>query len=258
MQSLTSARNPLLKEVRKAVLHGTTTDSGFCVAESLHLLDEALRSDCEIQAVIVSEGARAAVEDRSVHTRILALPDQLFRTLASTENSQGVIALVRPPRWTLEDIFRLPVLAVILDGVQDPGNAGAIIRSAEAFDATGVVFLKGTVNPYNPKAIRASAGSLFRVPLAAGVEPPTILDALEKNKIEVYALMPKGAVDLGACDLRRDCALIAGSEARGVGERLARIAIPVRIPAVKVESLNVALATGIALYEARRQRTGRA
>ena len=258
MQSLTSARNPLLKEVRKAVLRGTTTDSGFCVAEGLHLLNEALRSECEIQAVIVSETARAAVEEGPVPARVLTVPDQLFQTLASTESSQGVIALVRPPRWTLQDIFRPPALAVILDGVQDPGNAGAIVRSAEAFDATGVVFLKGTVSPFNPKAIRASAGSLFRAPLVAGVEPETILDALERNKMKVYALMPKGAVDLSACDLRRDCALIAGGEARGVSERLAEMATPVRIPAANVESLNVALATGIALYEARRQRTDRA
>ena len=256
MQSLTSARNPLLKEVRKAVLNGTTTESGFCVAESLHLLDEALRGDCEIQAVIVSEGARAGVEDRSIRSRTLVVPEQLFQTLASTETSQGVIALVRPPRWTLQDIFRRPALAVILDGVQDPGNAGAIVRSVEAFGATGVVFLKGTVNPFNPKAIRASAGSLFRVPLVAAVEPGTILDAIERVKMKVYALMPKGAADLTACDLRRDCALIAGSEARGVGERLAEIAIPIRIPTAHVESLNVALAAGIALYEARRQRTG--
>ena len=256
MQTLTSSRNPLLKEVRKAVVRGTTTGGGFCVAESLHLLEEAVRSDCEIQAVIVAEAARAAVENRSTQLRILVLPDELFQTLVTTETSQGVITLVRAPQWALHDILVPGCLAVILDGIQDPGNAGAVIRSAEAFGATGVVFLKGAVSPFNPKAIRASAGSLFRVPVIAGVESEAAADALKRIKIKAYALMPKGAIDLSACDLRKDCAVIAGSEAHGVSEPFTRFATQVRIPTATVESLNVALAAGIALYEARRQRGG--
>ena len=256
MQTLTSARNPLLKEVRKAVLRGTITASGFCVAESLHLLEEALRSECEIQAVIVSEPARAAVEGRSIQERVLVLPDELFQTLAATETSQGVITLVRAPQWALHDVLVPGCITVILDGIQDPGNAGAVIRSAEAFGATGVVFLKGTVSPFNPKAIRASAGSLFRVPVIAGVDSEAAADALKRIKIKAYALMPKGAVELSACDLSKDCAVIAGSEGHGVSEPFARFAESVRIPTAAVESLNVALAAGIALYEARRQRGG--
>src|SRR5438552_3042570 len=160
MPTLTSPRNPLLKEVRKAVARGTTTDDGFCVAESFHLLEEALRSDCEISGVFAAESVRSAVES---HVRglkkiqVTVLPDDLFRGISATETSQGVIALVRPPHWTVEQLFRGQSLAVILDGVQDPGNAGAILRSAEAFGATGVAFLKGTVSPYNPKCLRASA-----------------------------------------------------------------------------------------------------
>src|SRR6202035_4126314 len=91
-----------------------------------------------------------------------------FRDLSSTETPQGVIALVRPPAWTLDQILSGCALVVVLDGVQDPGNAGAILRAAEAFGATGAVFLKGTVNPYNPKCLRGSAGSVFRLPLVLG------------------------------------------------------------------------------------------
>ncbi len=82
--------------------------------------------------------------------------------------SQGVVTLLRPPTWTLDHVFRGLSLVVVVDGVQDPGNGGAIVRAAEAFGATGVVFLKGSANPYNPKALRASAGSVFRIPLVAG------------------------------------------------------------------------------------------
>jgi len=87
------------------------------------------------------------------------VPDALFESIAGTESSQGVIALVAPPAWILEQLFRGRSLVMALDGVQDPGNAGAIVRAADAFGATGVMFMKGAVSPFNPKALRASAGS---------------------------------------------------------------------------------------------------
>ncbi len=159
-----------------------------------------------------------------------------------------------PPAWTLEQLFRGQSLAVILDGIQDPGNAGTMVRAAEAFGATGVVFLKGTVSPYNPKCMRASAGSIFRVPLAAALDERLLLAAVEQRKLEMFALLPKGALDLGECNFSRKCAIIVGSEGRGVSDRLRAKAIDVRIPTVGVESLNAALAGGIALYAARNQR----
>jgi len=257
MTTLTSVRNPLLKEVRKAILRGTLTNDGFSVAESFHLLEEALRSDCEIPAIFAAESVRTAVESHVrglKKIRVVVLQDPLFRTISATESSQGVVALVRPPRWTIEQIFRGRSLAVILDGLQDPGNAGSIVRAAEAFGATGVAFLKGSVSPYNPKCLRASAGSVFRVPLVPAMDERLLLAAVEQRKIEMFALMPNGALDLGECNFSRQCAIIIGSEGHGVSERLRGKALDVRIPTVGVESLNAALAAGIALYAARKQR----
>src|SRR5207247_1254225 len=94
----------------------------------------------------------------------------VIRKLADTESSQGVMTLAAPPAWKLEQIFCGQSLIAVLDGLQDPGNAGAIVRAAEAFGATGVLFTKGTVSPFNPKTLRASAGSLFRVPFVYGLE----------------------------------------------------------------------------------------
>ena len=191
----------MLKEVRKAILRGTTTADGFAVAESFHLLEEALRSDCEIGAVFAAESVKSAVE-RHVgglkKVRVMVLPDELFRSISATEASQGVMALVRPPAWTLEQLFRGRSLVVILDGLQDPGNAGTIVRAAEAFGATGVVFLKGAVSPYNPKCLRASAGSIFRVPLVPAMDERLLLAAVEQRKLEMFALMPKGALEVGS------------------------------------------------------------
>jgi RNA methyltransferase, TrmH family len=257
MQLLTSPRNPLLKEVRKAVLRGSQTDDGLCVAEGFHLLEEALRSDCQISTVFAAESVRSAVESHVKglkQIRVLALPDDLFHTFSSTEASQGVIALVRPPAWTLEQLFRGQSLVMVLDGVQDPGNCGTILRSAEAFGSTGIALLKGSVNPYNPKCLRASAGSVFRVPLVSGLEERLLLAAIEQRKLDMYALVSSGEMDLRDSKFERRCALIVGSEGHGISERLRAKSVDVRIPTVAVESLNAAMAAGIALYEARRQR----
>ena len=257
MQVVTSARNPLLKEVRKAVVRGSLTEDGLCVAEGFHLLEEALRSECEIPAVFAVEAVRSAVE-RHVNglknIRVIGLQDDLFQSLSSTETSQGVISLVRPPSWSLDQLFRGQSLVIVLDGVQDPGNAGTIIRSAEGFGATGVAMLKGSVNPYNPKCLRSAAGSIFRVPLAAGIEQQLLLAAIEQRKADLYSLAQNGAMDVADCRLDRRCALVVGSEGRGVSERLRAKSMDVRIPTVGVESLNAATAAAIALYQARRQR----
>jgi TrmH family RNA methyltransferase len=256
-ETVTSPANPLLKEVRRAIARGELTRGGYCVAETFHLLEEALRSDCEVQAVLASDSVRSAVEGhvgRLAGVRILVLPDGLFREISGTESPQGVLALVRPPQWRLEQLFRGRGLVVVLDGVQDPGNAGAIVRAAEAFGATGVMFLKGAVSPYNAKTLRASAGSAFRVPLVAALDAVLARAALEQHRLDVYAATPSGAKSLTDVDLTRNCALIIGSEGHGVSERLRAGAFDLRIPVIGVESLNAATAAGILLYEARRQR----
>jgi TrmH family RNA methyltransferase len=254
---LTSARNPVLREVRRALDRGELTPDGYCVAESFHLLEEALRSDCTIKAVLAAASVKVAVE-RHVrnlnHVRLLVVDDALFGEIAATETTQGVITLVRPPSWSLDQLIRGRTLLVVLDGLQDPGNAGAILRSAEAFGATGVMMLKGTVSPYNPKAIRASAGSIFRIPLVAGVDPELARAALEQNRLDVLASSARAPTDLTSVDLRRKVALVIGSEGHGVSDRMRAISREIRIPTLGVESLNAAMAAAILLYEANRQR----
>jgi len=260
VDTITSAANPLLKDVRRALQRGSLTAEGYCVAETPHLLDEAVRSKREVAAVLLAQSAKSA-RTRQLpglgNVRVVRVPDRLFDGLAPTESSQGVIALVRPPEWTLEQLFGAPALVVVLDGLQDPGNAGAILRSAEAFGATGALFLKGTVSPFNAKAVRASAGSLFRLPFVTGLDGVEALDALGRRQLEIYAAVPYGAgsTPLPDADLRRGCALVVGNEARGVSPRMRARARELSIPTRQVESLNAAVATGILLYEAWRQRS---
>jgi TrmH family RNA methyltransferase len=242
VETLISDKNPLLKEVRRLAAGGAAGEDRLVLAEGPHLLDEALRSKIEIHAVILAESA-PKLSDLGA-TRVVRVLDRLFDKLAPTESPQGVLTLVRLPEWTSADLLCGTPLVVVLDGVQDPGNAGAILRTAEAFGATGAVFLKGTVSRSNPKCLRASAGSAFRVPVVDEIPAGLML----------YAADPRAKLSVAGAKLAGPCAIVIGAEGRGVRPELLARATGVKIPTAGVESLNAAVATGILLYEARRQR----
>jgi len=254
-ETITSAANPLLKDVRRAMERGGLSPQGWCVAETPHLLAEALRSRCRVKVVLAAESAKLP---RLPGVRIVVVPDALLQKVSGTETSPGVMALVEPPEWNEEQLFQGRTLGIVLDGLQDPGNAGTILRAAEAFGATGAIFLKGTASPFNPKTLRASAGSLFRVPFLYGMDPALALAAFERNRVKLYAAVPSSACPVADADLTVPCAFIIGNEARGVSRELRAAAQEVSISTVGVESLNAAVAAGILLYEARRQRNLRA
>lgn len=251
-QTITSAANPLLKDVRRALARGGLTSDGLCVAETFHLLEEALRSGRDVPVVLAAESTEHQL-GRVRGAKILILPDPLLQSISATESAQGVIALVRPPEWTLDDVFGRRPLVIVLDGLQDPGNAGAVVRAAEAFGATGAVFLKGSVSPHNPKTLRASAGSLFRLPFVFGVDA----GAVRRPGVPLFAAVAGAHRALTDADLAADCALIVGNEAHGVSRDLRAAAVEISIPTSGVESLNAAVAAAVLLYEARRQRSAR-
>jgi TrmH family RNA methyltransferase len=258
LETIGSAANPLVKDVRRAIARGGLTSEGWCVAETLHLLEEALHSRSAVKCVLAAESARGQLPPLP-GIKAAVLPDALLQKLSGTEASQGILALVEPPEWKLEQLFEGRALVVVLDGVQDPGNAGAIVRAAEAFGATGAIFLKGAASPFNPKTLRASAGSLFRVPFLYGMDPALARAALAENGVAVYAAVPSrsGVSVVSDADLTAACALIIGNEGRGVSPEWRGAAREVSIPTVAVESLNAAMAAGILLYEASRQRAPR-
>jgi TrmH family RNA methyltransferase len=263
-ETISSAANPLLKDVRRAMARGSLTSKGWCVAETFHLLAEALRAHSQIRVVLAAESVYSAASHlirRHDGIQLVTVPDRLLQSLSDTETSQGVMALVEPPHWNFEDLFGGCPLLVVLAGLQDPGNAGAIIRAAEGFGATGALFTKGTVSPYNPKTLRASAGSLFRVPFLHGTDPVEARAAIAQHGVKLFAAVPTDpsapASEPSALNFRQPCGFIIGSEAHGIAPELRSAAQDVSIRTVAVESLNAAVAAGILLYEARRQRDGR-
>ena len=253
---ITSPRNSLLQEIRKAAALGRPTEDGLIVAEGPHLLEEALRGKWKIEQAFVTAGAGrrfSGLIDR-VECDVLEVSDRAFSGMASTETTQGLLALMRPVTWSWRDLTRGATLLVVLDGIQDPGNAGTMVRSAEAFNASGVVFLRGSVHVSNGKLLRAASGSMFRIPYLEQLSTSDFLSSLRGTGINLYALSAAGGIEISQASLTGKAALVVGNEGGGISPELSASAIPVSIPIAKVESLNAAVAASIALFEAARQR----
>ncbi len=261
LRSVISRQNSLVKELRRAFAHGELVD-GYAAIESVHILEEAIRSGLKFKAVFFAESARPRAErllpQIGAHIETLLLPDEVFASAVDTESPQGVAALVRfKESSTSMEAMLAPdaPLLVCLAGVQDPGNLGTVVRSAEAFGASGVLLGERTVSQFNSKAIRASAGSMFRMNVAR-VELAGVLPRLRERGLRLVATSSHKARTLGEAQLTGPLALFIGSEGTGLPrELLGQMDETVAIPhSPRVESLNAGVAASIVLYEIARQR----
>lgn len=273
-----SRQNARVRELRAAFARSSSREGAIAI-EGENLIREALRSELRIRTVFLRRelDRRGEPERRESAMRMLdrlglaasipvvELTPPVFDSTVETESPQGIAALVEPPNFTLSEILAgskgTEPLLVITASLQDPGNLGTLVRSAEAFAATGVIALPGTVSIWNAKALRASAGAAFRLPVLQE-RSAAAFAAMAERQIPVYAAVPAGgdeAIPCSSCDLTRPAAILIGNEGSGLSAELldqadARIAIPMPGPS---ESLNAAVAASILLYEAARQRTAR-
>jgi TrmH family RNA methyltransferase len=260
-----SKQNPRLKELRRALASPARSGAGNATPiagiEGPNLLHEALRAGLNIETVFVAEGFEQLLANIGVPGQIdvLQLPKEILDQALTTEAPQPIAALVSLPAWTWNHLFSHPSLAapliLVLAGLQDPGNLGTILRSAEAFGTSGVISLPGTVSPWNAKALRASAGSVFRLPFIDST-PDECFHRLRAAGLRILTTAIHGAQPAESAHLAGPIALLIGNEGNGVPEDLASrcdtaITIPTPGP---VESLNAAVAASILLYETARQR----
>ena len=226
------------------------------MAEGPHLLEEVLRSLWKVEEIFCTGEAPVRFSGLFAKTRVAVteLSPRAFESIATTEATQGVLALLRPREWSFEELIAGNALTVILDAIQDPGNAGTIARSAEAFGASGMILGEGCARVSNGKVLRAAAGSLFRIPYLEDLTRCQIVELFDDAGLRVYALAGDGKTPLTSCDLRGPCALLIGNEGAGLTSDLLGLGESVRIPSIRVESLNAAVACSIALFEAARQR----
>ncbi len=258
-----SKQNARLKELRRALANPGRDGQGLAGIEGPNLIEEALRAGLAVDCVFVAEGAERLLDSLALpqEAEILLMPRDLLDSVLATETPQPVAALIKPPTWTWADLVdRGPEsapLIVVLAGIQDPGNLGTMLRSAEAFGASGILSLPGTVSAWNPKAVRASAGSVFRVPLFCMTAEDSFR-RLHEAGVKIWTTAVVGAEAAERVNLAGPVALLIGNEGNGVAAELAAradgaITIPCPGP---VESLNAAVAASVLLYEASRQRTG--
>ena len=253
--------NALVKEVRRAFSRGQLTENGDCAIEGLRVVEEAIRSGVRFQAVFFSESGKNLAErllpQIGSHVETLVLPDKLFAGMVDSETPQGVAALVHYKQKSVANVLERadtgPV--VVVAGLQDPGNLGTIVRSAEAFGAAGVLLGEGTVSPFNPKVVRGTAGSIFRLPIAQG-KTSEIVSEVRASGVRLVATSSHKGVPLPEANLALPLAVLVGGEGAGVSkDLLGKVDGIVAIPhSPQVESLNAGVATSIVLYEiARRQ-----
>jgi TrmH family RNA methyltransferase len=256
-----SKQNSRLKELRRALASPGRDGNELVGIEGPHLLSEAVRAGLKIHCVFAAQGAEALLDRLSLpsDSEVLLFPADILAGALATETPQPLAALVQVPAWTwsrlLDGDRKTEPLVLVVAGLQDPGNLGTIIRSAEAFAANGIVCLPRTVSPWNPKTMRASAGSVFRVPIVTGLTPDS-LARLRKAGLKTYSATAHAARPVHLANLAGPVALVIGNEGRGVPQDLVAqadgaVTIPCPGP---VESLNAAVAASVLLYEASRQR----
>jgi len=256
-----SRQNTLVKDLRQSFSQAELTDDGHCAIEGSHLLEEAIRSGIRIKAVFFSQSAEARASrllpQLGHQTETILLPDDVFKSAVPSEAPQGVAALIKPRASTLEELLAVESPFILgAAGIQDPGNFGTMIRSAEAFSAAGVIATENTVSTLNSKVIRASAGSIFRLPVVKGTAVAT-LAMLKSSGVRIAATSSHKGRPLPEVDLRGAICVFIGSEGQGVPkELLANVDETIVIPhSDKVESLNAGIAASLILYESARQRS---
>ncbi len=260
LRRITSRQNAILKEMRAAFRRAELTETGDVAIEGMKNIEEAIRSGLKFRAVLFSDsGARNAeriVGQLRANVEKLLVDDEVFRGVVETESPQGVAALVQLQAFTVQNAIAGDApLVVVAAGIQDPGNLGTIIRSAEAFGATGVLLAEGTVSRHNNKVVRASAGSVFRMPCVAS-KFAEMLEPLRKHGVRLIGTSSHRGKPASETDLRHGLALVIGNEGAGLSPAITKaldeyVSIPHKSG---VESLNAGVAASILLYEASRQR----
>jgi TrmH family RNA methyltransferase len=250
-----SRQNGRIKELRAALARGTRTP--HMAIEGVHLVQEAVKSGLKLHTVFVRSGNEAILNQIAVgDAEVLVVAEEIFLSATSTEHPQGIAALLEAPQFTTQAMLGGNPLVVVAAGLQDPGNLGTLVRSAEAFGASGMMLLPGTVNLWNAKTLRASSGSAFRLPVVA-LTAADAFAALRAQRVRIFAAVARGGDS--EADLRGPSALLVGNEGAGlpdewIAEADALVTIP--LPGA-VESLNAAIAGSLLLYDAMRQRQGR-
>ena len=257
---ITSSGNKKIKDLAALIKKSSARKKqNAYIIEGIRMFRELQRD--EILDVYVGENFEAENKDllSEIYPQYETVSDRIFESISDTKTPQGVMAVAKRKEYTLNDILRTkddPHNLLILDSLQDPGNLGTLVRAGEGAGITGIIMNETTVDIYNPKVIRSTMGSIFRVPFIYVKDLKETVAKLYSKKIDIYASSLEGAIEYDCMDYTKDTAFIIGNEAAGISKEILDIVEnKVKIPMLgKVESLNAAVAGSILMYEVFRQR----
>jgi len=263
---LESRANPLLKTIRLVSSGSRRAPKRLVLAEGIRVLEEVEKAGLEIEAVVLSDDFGKILREKELldrwlvrGVRVYKIKGNLFQSISAVQTPQGAAALVRVPEIALDSVAPADnPLILYACGIQDPGNLGTLIRAAAAAGATLACTSKGTVSARNPKAVRSSAGSLFRIPVVEHTDTAEFRRFCLNHAVRLYRTDAREGVIYTEAELKSPSAIVLGNEGAGISEKEFPDIPAIRIPMAQgMESLNVAIAGAIILFEASRQRMKR-
>lgn len=257
---ITGVNNPQVKAATELKQKKYRTKAGLFLAEGLRTVEESIEAS-QVESIfytpIDDERTRKALETAaSKGIKLFCVNEAVMKKISDTETPQGIIAVCNMTHLSLEKLLTQGKMLLVLDRVQDPGNIGTMLRTADAAGVGGLVLLNGCADVYAPKTVRASMGSLFHLPVLQGLEEQAFIDTAKDYGYELLVTCLEGADSLYKADFSGRIAFVMGNEANGVSNNLLKAADKkVFIPMQgKAESLNVAMAAGVVMFEALRRR----
>ena len=259
---ISTEQNQQIKFLRGLQVKKKREEERKFLVEGIRFLEEAFQSDC-IEKVYVSTGAmeveRISTFLKQCDTKdipVFPVEEKVFEKVSETVNSQGIIGIGSQPNWTIENLAQGETFIVLLDGIQDPGNLGTIIRTCHGAGVGGILTTKGTVDVYNPKVLRATMGAIFKLPIIRIEENSAVLEEFKLKGYQVIAADVETEINYYNLNLVDPTVLVVGNEGRGISQELLDLSdLSAKLPMPgSAESLNAAVASGVMVFEALRQR----
>lgn len=260
---ITSSSNKLIKEIKMLQKRKERWSKKSFFIEGTRAVEQCIKSNAKIKHIVYSRDILGSEIDKVLYLideenyETYEISNKLFKEISDTDNPQGIMAIVSFDEFSLGDILKENNFIIVLDRVQDPGNLGTIIRTADAFGANGIIVTNGCVDVYNPKTIRSTMGSIFQIPIVHMGEMREVLEVLKQENTSIISSSlntDKYSYDI---DFKTSCAIVIGNEAQGISKEVLNLSDQlVKIPMVgEAESLNAAIASGVLMYEVLRQRS---
>ena len=262
MIEITSLKKPIIKEIKSLYRKKDRWENRLFLMEGIKIIEEAISNNVNLKYIVLNSTLLSTKEGQkfcdgnSSFKNLIKVPDNIFKEICDTDNPQGILAVGEFRISLLDHDADIRSSYLFLDGLQDPGNIGTIIRSCDAFSFPGIVLGENCVDPYNPKVVRATMGSIFRAPIYYTNNSIDALESLKNKNYKIYATSLMGSVPNYKIDYNEKHVIIIGNESRGVDERIIKMAdklIKIPMPG-KSESLNAGVAASIIMYEAMKQR----